>query len=167
MRAVARRPVAAVAAVLLMCEAVAIALLNWFLGLLVDEQEMSLAGIAPRTMTISAWVGGLVFGGYLLLCAALLLRTALRDNAPRGLARILLVGCAVVHSMLGAFFMGPVGWSAFVLMLTVFALIVLTLVAYGEGRPAPRHRRSRGRGDPESGDRPAGETGPAGDPKPA
>jgi hypothetical protein len=79
---VARRPVAAVAAVTLMLEAVGIGLLNWILGLVVDRQRMSLGGMDTDAMSVGTWIGGGVFGVYLLLCGVVLLRMALRDRAP-------------------------------------------------------------------------------------
>lgn len=130
-----------------MCEAVGIGLLNWFLGLVVDEQEMSLAGLAPRTMTLSTWIAGVLFGGYLLVCAVILLRMAVRDRAPGGFPRLLLISCAVVHGLLGAFSVGLVGWLAFGTMMLVLALLVLPLVAYGEDRPRRRPAGSDGASD--------------------
>ncbi|MEU6821628.1 hypothetical protein ABZ921_13430 [Streptomyces atriruber] len=126
----ARRPVAWVGAIILLVEAVGIALLNWFLGLVVDKQDMSLAGLDPRAMTVSTWIAGILFGGYLALCAIVLIRTAVRDRAPGTFGRLLLISCAVVHGLLGAFSVGLVGWAAFVFMMVVLGLVVLTLVAY-------------------------------------
>ncbi|MEU8489650.1 hypothetical protein [Streptomyces sp. NPDC048641] len=126
----ARRPVAWVAAIVLFAEAIGIALLNWFLGLVVDRQDMSLAGLDPRAMSVSAWIAGGLFGIYLVLCGIVLVRTAVRDRAPATFGRILLISAAVVHGLLGAFSIGLVGWLAFVFMMVVLGLIVLTLVAY-------------------------------------
>nr|WP_203644676.1 hypothetical protein [Streptomyces sp. SID14478] len=114
----------------MLVEAVGIVFLNWFLGLVVDRQDMSLAGLDPRAMSVGAWVAGGVFGIYLLLCAFFLARAASTDRAPGGFGRILLISAAVVHGLLGAFSIGLVGWLAFVAMMVVLALIVLTLVAY-------------------------------------
>ncbi|MEU5684267.1 hypothetical protein [Streptomyces venezuelae] len=126
----ARRPVAWVGAIVLLVEAVGIALLNWFLGLVVDKQDMSLAGLDPHAMTVSTWIAGGLFGGYLALCAIVLARTAVRDRAPGTFGRILLISCAVLHALLGAFCVGLVGWAAFAFMMVVLGLIVLPLVAY-------------------------------------
>lgn len=126
----ARRPVAAVAAVTLMLEAVGIALLNWILGLVVDRQQMSLGGLDTDAMSVGTWIGGGLFGAYLLLCGAVLLRMALRDRAPGRFGRILLVTCAVTHGVVGAFSIGPVGWLAFVFLMVVLGLLVLSLLAY-------------------------------------
>ncbi|WP_338699890.1 hypothetical protein V2W30_24880 [Streptomyces sp. Q6] len=138
----ARRPVAWVAAIVLLAEAIGIVLVNWFLGVVVDRQDMSLAGLDPRAMSVGAWVAGGLFGLYLALCAFVLARSAARDRAPAGIGRILLISAAVVHGLLGAFSIGLVGWAAFVFMMLVLALIVLTLVAYdryenGEQPPSP------------------------------
>lgn len=131
---VARRPVALVAAVVLVLEACGIVLLNWILSIVVDRQQMSLAGLQPRAMSAGSWIGGGVFGLYLLFCAAVLVRGALRDRAPGGFARICLISCAVVHGVLGALAVGLAGWVAFLAMMVVLGLLVLTLLAYGEGR---------------------------------
>jgi hypothetical protein len=128
--------VALVAAVMLILEGFGIVLLNWILSIVVDRQQMSLAGLQPRAMSAGAWIAGGLFGLYLLFCAAVLLRCALRDRAPGGFTRIVLISCAVVHGVLGAFAIGLVGWVAFLALMVVLALLVLTLVAYGETRRA-------------------------------
>ncbi|MZD05335.1 hypothetical protein GTW43_09610 [Streptomyces sp. SID5785] len=134
---VARRPVAWVAAIVLIAEGLGIVFLNWFLGLVVDRQDMSLAGLDPRAMSVGAWVAGGLFGLYLAVCAVVLARSAVRDRAPGGFGRILLISAAVVHGLLGAFAIGLVGWLAFVFMMVVLALIVLTLVAYDRHENGP------------------------------
>ena len=123
---------AVVSAVVLAVEAVVFVLLNVFLGMVVDQQEMSLAGIEPRATTLSAWIAGAVFGAYLLLNAGLLARAALTDRPPRGFWRIVLISCAVVHGLLGAFSLGIVGWPAFAVMMVSLALIVWSLTWYSE-----------------------------------
>ncbi|MGP3982122.1 hypothetical protein [Streptomyces sp. KR80] len=129
----ARRPVAVVAAVLLFLEAVGIGLIHMILGIAVDRQDMSLAGLDPAAMSVSTWIMGGLFGLYLAFCGVVLLRTALRDRAPGRFARILLISCAVVHGVLGMLTVGLVGWAAFVFMMVVLGLIVLTLLAF-DGR---------------------------------
>ncbi|MEB3964120.1 hypothetical protein OKJ48_28345 [Streptomyces kunmingensis] len=126
----ARRPVAWVAAIVMLAEALGIVLVNWLLGTVVDRQDMSLAGLDPRAMSVGAWVAGGVFGIYLAVCAFVLARAAATDRSPGTFGRILLISAAVVHGLLGAFSVGLLGWPAFVLMMVVLALIVLTLVAY-------------------------------------
>ncbi|MFD9332064.1 hypothetical protein [Streptomyces sp. NPDC060065] len=129
-----RRPVAWVAAIVLFVEAIGIALLNWLLGTVVDNQDMSLAGLDPDMMSISSKVGGLVFGAYFALCGLTALLAAVRDRAPGLFGRILLISAAVVHGLLGALTVGLVGWGAFAFMMVGLTLIVFTLLAFG--RPA-------------------------------
>lgn len=57
----ARRPVALAAAVVLILEAAGMLLLNWILSIVVDRQQMSLAGLRPGAMSVGAWAGGAVF----------------------------------------------------------------------------------------------------------
>ncbi|SMQ18520.1 hypothetical protein SAMN06272771_4973 [Streptomyces sp. Ag82_O1-12] len=129
-----RRPVAWVVAVVLFVEAFGLAALNWFLGVVVDRQDMSLAGLDPHMMSVSSKIGGIVFGLYFALCGLVALLVALRDRPPAGFGRVLLISAAVVHGLLGAFTWGLVGWTAFLFMVLVLALIVLLLMTYD--RPA-------------------------------
>ncbi|PPS78135.1 MULTISPECIES: hypothetical protein [Streptomyces] len=129
-----RRPVAWVVAVVLFAEAFGVAALNWFLGMVVDRQDMSLAGLDPHMMSMSSKIGGIAFGLYFALCGLVALLVALRDRPPAGFGRVLLISAAVVHALLGAFTWGPVGWPAFLFMELVLALIVLLLMTYD--RPA-------------------------------
>ncbi|GGW89385.1 hypothetical protein GCM10010383_18430 [Streptomyces lomondensis] len=131
---VIRRPVAWVVAVVLFAEAFGIAGLNWFLGVVVDRQDMSLAGLDPHMMSVSSKIGGIAFGFYYALCGLVALLVALRDRPPAGLGRVLLISAAVVHGILGAFTWGLVGWPAFLFMVLVLGLIVLLLMTYD--RPA-------------------------------
>ncbi|WP_309248570.1 hypothetical protein [Streptomyces sp. MNP-20] len=137
-----RRPVAWAGAVVLWAEAAGIAFLNWFLGLVVDKQKMSLAGLDPHAMTVATWIAGGVLGLYLALCGFLLARTAVRDRAPGGFGHAVLISAAVLHALLGAFAVGLVGWLAFAFMMLVLGLVVLTLMAYDrhEGRAAAAAR---------------------------
>jgi uncharacterized membrane protein YhaH (DUF805 family) len=139
----ARRPVAAVAAVILVIEAFGIVAAQLFLSMVVDDQNMSLAGLDPQLMSLGSVIGGILFGLYLLLCAFALLRTAIRDRGPGTFLRVVLIIAAVVHGVLGAATVGLVGWSAFVFMMVMLALIVFPLIAYGgENRePAAGHGR--------------------------
>lgn len=136
-----RRPVAWILALVLFVEALGVAALNWFLGIVVDRQDMSLAGLDPDAMSVSSKVGGIVFGLYFALCGVVALLVALRDRAPAGFGRILLISVAVVHGLLGAFAWGLVGPGAFVSMVVVLALVVLLLMTYdrleapSEGKP--------------------------------
>ncbi|CAM5481109.1 hypothetical protein SBADM41S_04046 [Streptomyces badius] len=59
-----------------------------------------------------------------------------RDRAPGRAGRIVLIGCAVVHGILGAVTVGLIGWAAGAFVMVVLALLVLTLLSYGpEVRP--------------------------------
>ncbi|MFI2630052.1 hypothetical protein ACH5A2_06620 [Streptomyces collinus] len=129
-----RRPVAWVVAVVLFAEAFGVAALNWFLGVVVDRQDMSLAGLDPHMMSVSSKIGGIAFGLYFALCGLVALLVALRDRPPAGFGRVLLISAAVVHGVLGAVTWGLVGWPAFLFMVLVLAVIVLLLMTYD--RPA-------------------------------
>ncbi|MEV6509319.1 hypothetical protein [Streptomyces sp. NPDC051642] len=139
-------------ALVLFVEALGVAALNWFLGIVVDRQDMSLAGLDPDAMSISSKVGGIVFGLYFALCGVVALLVALRDRAPAGLGRILLISVAVVHALLGAFAWGLVGPGAFVSMVVVLALVVLLLMTYdrleapSEGSPGQSAGKNEGPG---------------------
>ncbi|WP_234025198.1 hypothetical protein [Streptomyces sp. MspMP-M5] len=140
----ARRPAALVAAVLLALEAAGVLLLNWILSIVVDRQQMSLAGLRPGAMSTGAWAGGAVLALFLLCCAALLAYGALRDRAPGRLARIALICCAVVQGVVGALSVGLVGWPAFAAMAVPLALLVFALIAYGDQAPEPTGRPAEG-----------------------
>ncbi len=134
---VVRRPLVWVAAIVLFVEAIGIALLNWFLGMVVDRQDMSMAGLDSDMMARSSKIGGLVFGLYFLACAVSALLVAIRQRPPGLLGRVVLISAAVVHALLGAFTVGLVGWKAFAFMMVVFALIVFTLLAYDRRETGP------------------------------
>ncbi|MDX2584219.1 hypothetical protein PV349_12535 [Streptomyces sp. WI04-05A] len=119
-----------IVAIVLFVEAFGIAALNWFLGIVVGNQQMSLAGLDPDMMSMSSKIGGLVFGAYFALCGVVALLVALRDRSPAGLGRVLLISVAVVHALLGAFAWGLVGVPAFLTMVVVLALVVLLLMTY-------------------------------------
>lgn len=125
-----RRPVAWVVAVVLFAEALGIAAVQWFMGVVVDRQDMSLAGLDPDVMSVSSKIGGLVFGAYFALCGVVALLMALRDRPAAGLGRVLLISAAVVHGLLGAFAWGLLGWAEFLFMVVVLGLIVLLLMTY-------------------------------------
>ncbi|MCQ8770114.1 hypothetical protein [Streptomyces telluris] len=129
-----RRPLAGLTALALAVEGLGIALVNWILGVVVRRQHMSLAGSDPGLMALAAWIAGGLFALYLLLCAVVALRAALRDRPPRTAGRILLITCGVVHGLLGAFCVGLVGWSAFAAVMAVLALVVWTLMVYDPER---------------------------------
>lgn len=118
------------AAVVVFGAAAVLGLLQWILGLVADRQEMSVGGVSATTISVSAWVGGAVLAAFLLLCGVLLARVSMTDRPPRRLARVVLVGGAVLHAVFGALAVGLVGWSAFAGLMVVFTLIVLTLTLY-------------------------------------
>ncbi|MGA5606415.1 hypothetical protein ACPCUF_36375 [Streptomyces griseoincarnatus] len=129
-----RRPVAWIVALVLFAEALGVLGVNWFLGVVVDRQDMSLAGLDPDVMSVSSKAGGVVFALYFGLCGVVALLVALRDRAPAGFGKVLLISAAVVHALLGAFAWGLIGWTAFLFMVVVLTLIVLLLMTY-DGQP--------------------------------
>ncbi|WNF29137.1 hypothetical protein RI138_21200 [Streptomyces sp. C11-1] len=126
-----RRPVAIVTALVLFGEAVGIVLINAVLATVTENQNMSLAGMDPKVMSAGTWVMGGVCGLLLVLCGLVALLAGVRDRSPGRAGRIALIGCAVVHGVLGAVTVGLVGWGAFAFMMAVLALLVLTLLSYG------------------------------------
>ncbi len=126
-----RRPVAIVTALVLFGEAVGIVLINAVLATIADNQHMSLAGMDPGAMSAGTWAMGGVSGVLLVLCGLTALIAGIRDRAPGRVGRIALIGCAVVHGVLGAVSVGLLGWTAFAFLMVVLALLVLTLLAYG------------------------------------
>ena len=140
-----RRPVAWIVAVVLFAEALGVAALNWFMGVVVDRQDMSLAGLDPDVMSTSSKVGGIVFGLYFAVCGVVAVLVAVRDRAPAGLGRVLLISVAVVHGLLGAFAWGLLGVPQFLFTVVVLALIVLLLMTYdAQQRPAAQEPQDGG-----------------------
>ncbi|SFF80697.1 hypothetical protein SAMN05216251_1302 [Actinacidiphila alni] len=131
-----RRAISVGTAVVLVLEALTIAFVNWILGLAVRHQSMSLAGLDSDAMAVGSWVGGGLFGLFLILCAVLIVRIARRDEMTGRVSRIVLIICAVVHGVVGALVVGLVGWYAFVILMVVLAGLVGTLLMY-----APEDRR--------------------------
>jgi hypothetical protein len=125
-----RRGIAVAAAAVLVLEAIAIAFVNWILGLAVRHQNMSLAGLDPDAMAVGSWVAGGVFALFLLLCAVLVARIARRREMAGRFGRIVLIVCAVVHGVLGSVVVGLVGWWAFAALMVSLGLLVGTLVLH-------------------------------------
>ncbi|MBK3565588.1 hypothetical protein [Streptomyces sp. MBT62] len=145
--------------VVLFVEAFGVAALNWFLGIVADRQNMSLAGIDPDAMSVSSKVGGVVFGLYFLLCAVIALLVAVRDRAPAGLGRILLISVAVAHGLLAAFAWAMVeGKTGFVFLVVVLGLVVLLLMTYdrleGPSDAAPASNGPHGSDGPKDPEQP-------------
>ncbi|MFE4382108.1 hypothetical protein [Streptomyces cyaneofuscatus] len=126
-----RRPVAIVTALVLFGEAVGIFAVNAVLATVAENQNMSLAGMDPKAMSTGTWVMGGVSAALLVGCGLIPLLAGVRDRSPGRFGRIALIGCAVVHGVLGAVTVGLVGWAAFAFMMVVLALLVFTLLAYG------------------------------------
>lgn len=158
-----RRGIAVGTAVVLLLEGLAIAFLNWLLGLIVQKQKMTMGGLSHDSMAVGSWVAGGLFGLFLVLCAVLTLRIALRDRMTGRFARIVLIVCAVVHGVVGAVVVGLVGWFAFVAMMVILGLLVGTLLLY-----APEDQGEReAEGPAGSGERGTPSTGPGGQAPPA
>lgn len=132
-----RRPIALITAAVLLVEAVGLVLLHAVLATVQGNQRMSLAGLDPDAMVAGTWVMGALFGAYLAVCGALLLRVGLRDRTPGRWARVLLISCAITHGVVGAVVVGLVGWPAFALLMVVLGLVVLCLMGYAE-EPVPQ-----------------------------
>ncbi|MFD3998975.1 hypothetical protein [Streptomyces sp. NPDC058548] len=129
----ARRPIALVTAAVLFLEAPGIVAINAVMARFVKIQTMSLDGMDPDAMYTGTWALGIASGVALALCGLVALVAGLRDRRPGRAGRGLLIGCAIVHGILGAVTVGLIGWGAFAFMMLVLGLIVLTLVAYGKG----------------------------------
>ncbi|MEU1091178.1 hypothetical protein ABZ401_30945 [Streptomyces sp. NPDC005892] len=132
-----RRPVAVLAALVLLAEAVGVAIVNTVLATVAENQNMSLAGLEPGAMSAGAWVMGGVSAALLVIVALIALTAAVRDRAPGRVGRIALIVTAVAHGVLGALAVGLVGWYAFACLMVALALLVGTLIGYGPGRRAP------------------------------
>ncbi|MFF5708565.1 hypothetical protein [Streptomyces sp. NPDC012756] len=130
----ARRPIALVTAGVLFLEAPGIVAINAVMAGFLEAQSMSLAGMDPDAMVTGTWGLGIASGAALLLCGLVALVAGVRDRRPGRFGRALLIGCAIVHGVLGAVSVGLLGWPAFAFLVTVLGLVVLTLVAYGEER---------------------------------
>ncbi|MFF7135016.1 hypothetical protein [Streptomyces sp. SAI-149] len=152
-----------VVAVVLLAEALGVAMLNWLMGNLVDAQNMSLAGLDPDAMSMSSKIGGVVFGLYFALCALVAVLVAVRDRQPAGLGRVLLVSAAVVHGLLAAVAWALIGRPQFLFMVVMLGLIVLVLVTY-DGRRGPAAtdpQDTKGPDSPESAEEPQDTQEPA------
>ncbi|MBZ2409355.1 hypothetical protein ACWHAO_08680 [Streptomyces albidoflavus] len=141
-----RRVAAVAAGVVLFAEAFGVFMLLMTVGIVVENQSMSLDGLDPAMMSDGALGFGIFSAVFLAGCGLVLLSVGARDRAPARFARILLVVVAVVHGVLGALTVGLVGWEAFAVLMVVLALIVFTLVAYGPGGRPERPQAQQGAG---------------------
>lgn len=134
-----RRGIAVATAVVLVLEALGAAFVNWVLGLAVRHQDMSLGGLDPDAMAIGSWIAGGIVALFLLLCAFLTARVAVRQEPAPTATRIVLIVCAVAHGVVGAVVVGLVGWYAFAALMVVLGLLVGTLLLHApEGAPGAR-----------------------------
>lgn len=153
-----RRCVAALTAAVLVGDALVLGMVHLVLGMAVDRQEMSVAGLSTTAMSTTTWTAGGLLAVFLLVCGVLAARTCVTDRAPGRPARVLLVGAAVLHAVLASVAVGIAGWGVFTALMLVFGLIVLTLTMYPPaGQPPPR---------PGAAGSPAAAPGPASDPAP-
>ncbi|MGW8767045.1 hypothetical protein ACWGN5_31620 [Streptomyces sp. NPDC055815] len=133
----ARRPIALVTAAVLFLEAPGIVAINAVMAGFLEAQSMSLDGMDPDAMVAGTWGLGIASGVALAVCALVALVAGVRDRRPGRFGRGLLIGCAVVHGILGAVAVALLGWPEFAFLVTVLGLVVLTLVAY-EKEPAQK-----------------------------
>ncbi|MGW6618755.1 hypothetical protein ACWGA0_35530 [Streptomyces erythrochromogenes] len=125
-----RRLVAGLAAIVLVAEAAVLVLVHIVLGRTTANQSMSIAGSDPDVMSKATYAMGAGMGAFLLLCAALAVLAALRDRSPGRFGRIVLIGAAVTHAVLGMLAVGLVGWAAFAALMLILCLLVLILTLY-------------------------------------
>ncbi|MER5204676.1 hypothetical protein [Streptomyces sp. NPDC002825] len=144
----ARRPIALVTAAVLFLEAPGIVAINAVMAGFVEAQSMSLDGMDPDAMVTGTWALGIASGVALAVCALVALVAGVRDRRPGRFGRGLLIGCAVVHGILGAVAVALLGWPAFAFLVTVLGLVVLTLVAYGN---EPTRKADAPEGTPAAG----------------
>ncbi|MER5479915.1 hypothetical protein ABT026_23540 [Streptomyces sp. NPDC002734] len=131
-----RRTVGFVLAVAMFAEAAGVAWLNWFLAMMVQNQQMSLAGLDPDMVARSSRVGAVLFALFFVGCGVLVVVSAVRNRAPGRFATGLLVTVAVVHGVLGAAAFALVGVKAFAVLAAVLVLILLFLSSPGRPRVA-------------------------------
>ncbi|GAA2612783.1 MULTISPECIES: hypothetical protein [Streptomyces] len=130
-----RRLVAGLAAIVLVAEAAVLVLVHIVLGRTTANQSMSIAGSDPDVMSKATYAMGAGMGAFLVLCAVLAAVAAIRDRSPGRFGRVVLIGAAVTHAVLGILAVGLVGWAAFATLMLILCLLVLILTLY----PAARH----------------------------
>jgi hypothetical protein len=133
-----RRWTAVAVVVLLMVEGLVSGLLGYLLGATVTKQNMSFGGLAPSAMAAGAWSGLGLLAVFLLVVAAVVAGTGLRDRSMGRPTRILLIVCAVLHGLLAAMLLALSGVTAFAVAAVTLTLLVLLLFLPDEPGPAPR-----------------------------
>ncbi|MFE5208601.1 hypothetical protein [Streptomyces sp. NPDC056600] len=131
-----RRTVGFVLAVAMFAEAAGVAWLNWFLAMMVQNQQMSLAGLDPDMVARSSRVGAVLFALFFVGCGVLVVVSTVRNRAPGRFGTGVLVTVAVVHGVLGAAAFALVGVKAFAVLAAVLVLILLFLSSPGRPRAA-------------------------------
>ncbi|MEU9146231.1 hypothetical protein [Streptomyces sp. NPDC048349] len=131
-----RRLVAGLAAIVLVAEAGVLVFVHIVLGTTTANQSMSIAGSDPDVMSKATYALGAGMGAFLVLCAVFAGLVAVRDRAPGGLARVVLITAAVTHGVLGVLSVVLVGWGAFAATMLILCLLVLTLTLYAAPRGA-------------------------------
>ncbi|WP_189130420.1 hypothetical protein [Wenjunlia tyrosinilytica] len=127
-----RKAVLISAAVLLLLEAVAIAAVNWVMGIVVDHQNMSLGGADPDLMSLGTWIAGGVFGLFLVAICVRLFLAAFRERALGRLGRALVITGIFVNAVVGMIAVGIIGWEVFAFAMVELGLLVLSLMVAGE-----------------------------------
>lgn len=133
---VLRRLVAGLAAIVLVAEAGVLVFVHIVLGTTTANQSMSIAGSDPDVMSKATYALGAGMGAFLVLCAVLAALAAVRDRAPGGFARVVLITAAVTHGLLGVLSVALIGWAAFAATMLILCLLVLTLTLYAAPRGA-------------------------------
>jgi hypothetical protein len=144
-----RRAVMISAGVLLLVEALAIAAVNWVLGIVVDRQDMSLGGSDPGITSVGAWTAGGLLSFFLVVVAVVLIITGSRDRPLGRVARILVIVCAVFDGVVAAIAAGMIGWAVFAFAAVELGLLVLSLMLVdGDGDGAPAEQGAPAPGGP-------------------
>jgi hypothetical protein len=128
---VVRWTVGLLLAVAMFAEAAGVAWLNWYLAMVVEGQQMSLAGLDPDMVARSSRIGAVLFALFFVGCGVLVLVSTIRGRAPGRSGTGLLVTVAVVHGILGAAAFALVGVKAFAVLAAVLVLVLLFLSSPG------------------------------------
>jgi hypothetical protein len=126
-----RRWTALLAVVFLLVDALASAFVGLVLGTAVHRQHMSFGGADPNLMSLGAYVGLGLQGGFLLLVAAVLVAVAVRNRAPGRFGRIVLLAGAILVGVLAAVSLALSGPLSFAVLTVTLTLLVLQLLGTG------------------------------------